>query len=79
MGVEAGLCKNVVNNEYGSNRTRTYPRNLISCTVSNLSRNLNRRDCPPDRSLVSVETAADDISATGSPRRLSPGTRRAIG
>ena len=43
----------------GSNRTRTYPRNL------------NRRDSALRRSLVSVETAADEISATGSHRRLS--------
>ena len=35
-------------------------------------RNLNRRDCPLGSSLVSVEKAADDISATGSHRRLSP-------
>ena len=35
-------------------------------------RNLNRRDCPPGSSLVSVEKAADDISATGGRRRLSP-------
>ena len=28
-------------------------------------RMLNRRDCPLDRSLVSHEKAADDISATG--------------
>ena len=35
-------------------------------------RNLNRRDCPLDRSLVSVEKAADGISSTGGPRRLSP-------
>ena len=36
------------------------------------SRNLNRRDCPPDRSLVSVDLTADEISATGSPRRFAP-------
>lgn len=35
-------------------------------------RMLNRRDCPLDRSLVSHEKAADEISATGGPRRLSP-------
>ena len=30
-----------------------------------LLRNLNRRDCPPGSSLVSVENDADEISATG--------------
>ena len=35
-------------------------------------RMLNRRDCPPGRSLVSHEKAADEISATGGRRWLSP-------
>jgi len=35
-------------------------------------RMLNRHDCPPGRSLVSHEKAADEISATGGRRRLSP-------
>ena len=39
---------------------------------ASLARNLNRRDCPPGRSLVSVEKAADEISSTGGRRRLSP-------
>ena len=51
----------------GSNRTRTYPATSIGAEALQ----------PP--LLVSVETAADDISATGSPRRLSPGIRRVIG
>ena len=45
----------------------------VVCTgLEPVFRNLNRRDCPLDRSLVSVEKAADEISATGGPRRLSP-------
>ena len=39
---------------------------------ASLARNLNRRDCPPGRSLVSVEKAADELSSTGGHRRLSP-------
>ena len=39
---------------------------------ASLARNLNRRDSPLGSSLVSVEKAADEISATGGPRRLSP-------
>ena len=35
-------------------------------------RNLNRRDCPQGRSLVSVEKSADEISSTGGRRRISP-------
>ena len=35
-------------------------------------RMLNRRDSTLWRSLVSHEKAADEISATGGPRRLSP-------
>ena len=37
-----------------------------------LFRNLNRRDSTLWSSLVSVEKAADEISSTGGPRRLSP-------
>ena len=39
---------------------------------ASLARNLNRRDCPQGRSLVSVEKSADEISSTGGRRRLSP-------
>ena len=39
---------------------------------ASLARNLNRRDCPPGRSLVSVEKAADELSSTGGRRLLSP-------
>ena len=38
-------------------------------------RNLNRRDCPLGRSLVSVEKEIDEISATGGHRFLSHGRR----
>ena len=36
-------------------------------------RNLNRRDCPPGSSLVSVDLTADETSATGCRRRFAPG------
>lgn len=39
---------------------------------ASLARNLNQRDCPQGRSLVSVEKSADEISSTGGRRRLSP-------
>ena len=38
-------------------------------------RNLNRRDCPLGRSLVSVEKGADEISAAGGRQCLSHGRR----
>ena len=45
----------------------------VVCTgLEPVFRNLNRRDSPLGSSLVSVEKAADEISATGGPRRLSP-------
>ena len=45
----------------------------VVCTgLEPVFRNLNRRDPPLGSSLVSVEKAADEISATGGPRRLSP-------
>ena len=34
-------------------------------------RNLNRRDCPLDSSLVSVDLTSDGISATGCPQRFA--------
>ena len=36
-------------------------------------RNLNRRDCPPDRSLVSVDLTSFEISATGGRKRFAFG------
>ena len=36
-----------------------------------LIRNLNRRDCPLDSSLVSVDLTSDGISATGCPQRFA--------
>ena len=35
-------------------------------------RKLNRRDCPPDRSLVSLDLSFDEISATGGHRSFAP-------
>ena len=35
-------------------------------------RNLNRRDCPPGSSLVSVDLTFDEIPATGSRQRFAP-------
>ena len=43
-----------------------------------LFRNLNRRDSTLWSSLVSVEKAADEISSTGGPRRLSPITATVV-
>ena len=38
--------------------------------VEPLFRNLNRRDCPLGRSLVSVDLTSDEISATGGRQRF---------
>ena len=45
---------------------------VVTVGLEPVVRILNRRDSPLGRSLVSDEKAADEISATGSPRRLSP-------
>ena len=36
------------------------------------TRNFNRRDCPPDNSLVSVDLRTDEISSTGGHRFFAP-------
>ena len=36
------------------------------------TRNFNRRDCPPDRSLVSVDLRTDEIPSTGGHRFFAP-------
>ncbi len=42
-----------------------------SCSMATVFRNLNRRDCPPGSSLVSVDLSSDEISATGSPQSFA--------
>ena len=44
---------------------------LLAASICRVIRNLNRRDCPSGSSLVSVEQASDEISATGGHRLLA--------
>ena len=78
------LIPSIFKNRYtfGTQKTKIQgilPGDSNSCktrlfTFELLFRNLNRRDSPLGSSLVSVEKAADEISSTGGPRRLSPST-----
>ena len=44
----------------------------MSENISRRFRNLNRRDCPLGRSLVSVNLTSFEISATGGRKRFAP-------
>ncbi len=44
----------------------------LSENISRSFRNLNRRDCPLGRSLVSVDLTSFEISATGGRKRFAP-------
>ncbi len=59
------------NSEFYDRRDQSSDRNFDGCNMATVFRNLNRRDCPPGSSLVSVALSSDEISATGSPQSFA--------